>query len=212
MHWGEGCVKQVWVIVGLAGLAACSKTPPKSESIAVEQTAQEASQASEVPEPTPELKAHFAEVEKAHAAICDAGETPIFGCGFADGKRVAVCATTDGRVEYRFGGDELELTLLGEVWATVPYSGGGEARIKFSNGGTNYFIFSRMVRTNFEAGEPNNPAMSDGVVVERAGEVLSVKVCDGPELPLPVQYFEAERFMETHHELFTDETIRADPE
>ena len=92
-----------------------------------------------------------------------------------------------------------------------PYSDGGEAQIQFSNGDTNYIVFSRMVRTNFKQGEPNNPAISDGVLVERSGELLALRICDGADEPLPIQYDAADAAMKTVDELFSTQTSKADP-
>lgn len=150
------------------------------------------------------------QAKAAKAAQCTGQEETIFSCDIAGGKHLAVCVPERGKAEYRFGGDTLELTLTGGQWASVPYSGGGEAQIAFSNGDTRYIVFSRMVRTNFTAGEPNDPAISDGVIVERGGEVISVKECGGLDL-LPIQYSAAEEHLPKADDLFTYETGRADP-
>lgn len=145
-------------------------------------------------------------------AACAASEEPLFSCTVSNGKRIAVCASAKGDVEYRYGKGDAELVLGKPQWATVPYSGGGEAQIAFDNGDTRYIVFSRMVRTNFEPGEPNYPAISDGVIVLRGDEVLSVRACDGPGELKPVDYNVAERLIaERRRELFTYETSRADP-
>lgn len=146
----------------------------------------------------------------ASSAACAAGETPIFACSFADGKRVAVCGTAPGKAEYRFGGgDGPELTLSGGQRASVMYSGGGEQQLAFDNGDTRYIVFSRMVRTGFGE-EGNNPAISDGVVVERAGTFAAIRICEGPDL-LPVDTNAADAYLTPAQDLFTEETIRADP-
>ena len=70
-----------------------------------------------------------------------------------------------------------------------------------------------MVRTNFEAGEPNYPAITDGVIVQRGEEVLNLQVCGGEGDLTPVDYNVAERLItERQNELFSYETIQADPE
>jgi hypothetical protein len=147
----------------------------------------------------------------ARAAVCAASETPIFACSFADGKRVAVCGTEGGVAEYRFGGeDAIDFVLDGGQNATAMYSGGGESQLAFSSGATRYIVFSRIVRTGFDE-SGNDPAISDGVVVERGGEFLAIRVCDDPEVK-PVDVDAAEAFLpvRVRAKLFTDETIRAD--
>lgn len=142
---------------------------------------------------------------------CSPDEEPVFACNLDNGKRLAVCATGSETVEYRYGGAKSELVLSGGAWANAAYSGGGEAQIAFENGDTRYIVFSRMIRTNFEAGEPNDPAMSDGVIAERAGKVLAVRTCDDPNV-VAIQYSAAEKVLPQADDLFTNETERADPE
>ncbi|MFM7350147.1 MAG: hypothetical protein ACKO01_11790 [Erythrobacter sp.] len=150
----------------------------------------------------------------AEAAACAAGETPIFACAFKDGKHVAVCGTAPGTAEYRFGGDTPELVLKGGERANVMYSGGGESQLAFANGSTRYIVFSRMVRTGFGE-DGNNPAISDGIVIERAGAFQAIRVCEDPKV-LAVDVNAAETFLPAGKasdgmELFTEETMRADP-
>lgn len=148
------------------------------------------------------------------APVCAAGETPLFACKLEGGKRVAVCGSAPGKAEYRFGGGTSELVLSGGERANVPYSGGGESQLAFANGDTRYIVFSRMVRTGFGE-EGNNPAIADGVVVERRGKFLAIKICDDPDVK-PVDVTAAESFLAAPKgsdgmELFTEETMRADP-
>lgn len=136
---------------------------------------------------------------------CTPRESTIFSCAMPGGKRLAVCVTEAGVAEYRFGRDVPELTLQGGTWSNVAYSGGGEAQILFSNGDTDYLVFSRVVRTNFTPGEPNDPAIHDGVVVLRAGEVLATLLCAGGQAETPVRYDDAERALGRKEHVFLDE-------
>lgn len=152
-----------------------------------------------------------AEQERIWAATCPAEETPIFTCTFKDGKRVAVCGAGEGIGRYRYGGSKPEIEINGGQYASVMYSGGGEAQIAFDNGDTRYTVFSRMVRTGFDEDGNNVPAISDGIVIERGGKFLDIKLCDGFDPPLPVQNSVANAVWEDEGELLTEETIRADP-
>ena len=143
---------------------------------------------------------------------CAAPEETVFSCAMPGGKRLAVCAPQQGEAEYRFGGKSPELVLRGGKWATAMYSGGGEAQIQFVNGDTSYTVFSRMVRTNFTAGEPNNPAITDGVVITRDGAFVALRLCEGGQAEMPVQHDAAESAFAQEDALFTEETIRADPD
>jgi hypothetical protein len=150
----------------------------------------------------------------AEAPACAAGEVPIFACRFPDEKRLAVCGTKAGTAEYRFGGDTPELVVKGGERTNVMYSGGGESQLAFANGGVRYVVFSRMVRTGFDE-EGNKPAISDGVVVERDGKFAAIRVCDDAKV-IPVDVNAAETFLPADKatggtELFTEETMRADP-
>lgn len=188
--------------LGLAGcalLAACQGQP-------TDQSAATAATAAATPTPT----ARPAAVSRADAKAvsCAAGETPIFACTFDDGKRVAVCGTAPGKAEYRFGRDTAEIVLKGGQNAEAMYSGGGENQLAFANGDTRYIVFSRMVRTRFD-GEGNEPAISDGIVIERRGAFAAMRLCTGDLLPVDVNA--ARTFLSAGgNDLFTDETIRAD--
>lgn len=145
-------------------------------------------------------------------AGCIGAETVIFHCKIESGEHLSVCGTQNGSMrsaEYRFEGDTKSIVLAGGEFAAVPYSGGGEGQIAFNNGAVRYIVFSRMVRTNFEPGEPNNPAISDGVLIERGGRFAGLRKCDDPDI-MPIQDDTAQKYMDMRDELFTDETIRAD--
>jgi hypothetical protein len=156
----------------------------------------------------------MARQKRIHAAACKSGETPIFTCKFRDGKRVAVCGIAPGKAEYRFGGVKPELVIKGGERAYTMYSGGGESQIAFTNGNTRYIVFSRMVRTGFDE-NGNAPAISDGVVIDRAGNFEDIRICEDPDL-LPVDTNAAETYLPADDStggtsLFTEETMRADP-
>ena len=140
---------------------------------------------------------------------CAADETPIFACQFKDGKRVAVCGVSEWYGRYRFGSATSELELNGGTFAYAMYSGGGEGQIAFDNGDTRYIVFSRMVRTGFDE-NGNHPAISDGIVIERGGKFVDIKMCEDPDM-IPLRNDAANAIWEDERELFTDETIRADP-
>ena len=140
---------------------------------------------------------------------CASGEAEVFSCKVAGGKRIAICGTGRGEVEYRFGDGEPELVLSGGRWASVPYSGGGEAQVAFASGDTRYVVFSRIVRTNFAAGEPNDPAISDGVIVLEGEEVIGIQLCDDPDVAA-IDYDLAEAHFPRADDLFSWETDLAE--
>ncbi len=199
-------MRRALVLAGLALLAGCQGQA--AEKAATPEAAAAPSAATSM---DPAILAFDAEQKRAAAAACAADETPIFTCNFKDGKRVAVCGAGEGNGRYRYGGSTPEIEINGGQYASVMYSGGGEAQIAFDNGDTRYIVFSRMVRTGFDADGNNVPAISDGIVIERSGKFLDIKLCDGADPPLPVQYDAANAIWEDERELFTEETIRADP-
>jgi len=149
--------------------------------------------------------------ETASGAGCRAGETAIFECRTGAGETIAVCSVGGGTARYAFGRASPEIELTGGRWARVAYSGGGELQIAFDNGPVRYVVFSRTVRTNFAADEPNDPAMSDGVVVLRDGRYAGMQTCAGGSA---ADYSDkAEAALQTlpqSDDLFSDETARAD--
>ncbi|UYV15291.1 hypothetical protein [Porphyrobacter sp. ULC335] len=195
-------MRRTAALAALAMLAACQGEPvasPAADPVA-------ATPSSDV---SPALAGEMVEQKRVPAGACAADEMPIFTCKFADGKRVAVCGAGEWHGRYRYGGSTSELELEGGKYAHAMYSGGGESQIAFDNGDTRYVIFSRMVRTGFGE-EGNNPAISDGIVIERAGKFQSIRICDDPDLK-PIDMNAANAIWEDEGELFTEETIRADP-
>jgi hypothetical protein len=118
----------------------------------------------------------------AQGSLCARGEVVIFQCGIGR-KMVSVCGgrTPAPHAQYRFGAPgNIELAYPGPgqsglTYAREMYSGGGALQIRFSNGGTDYAVYSRTVRTGFNG--RNNPHSSDGVMVRRAGRLLSNRSC-----------------------------------
>lgn len=197
-------MRRTAALAALGLLAACQGEPvasPAADAVAATPPA--------APDVPPALAEKMAAQERIHAASCAADEMPIFTCKFADGKRVAVCGAGEWHGRYRYGGSTSELELEGGKYAHAMYSGGGESQIAFDNGDTRYIIFSRMVRTGFGE-EGNKPAISDGIVIERAGKFQSIRICDDPDLK-PIDMNAANAIWEDEGELFTEETIRADP-
>jgi hypothetical protein len=200
-------VKHFLGLVALGALTACGGQSEDSGAAEAKTTPVAVAATSEATSITAS-----AAKESAEGVECKKDEDRIFSCNTDGGKRIAVCATPAGKTEYRFGAAKPELVLTAGQYASVPYSGGGEQQIAFDNGATRYVVFSRMVRTNFTPGEPNDPAISDGVIVLRNDKVLSVLTCGGPDAdPMPVQMALADQHMKQQDELFTYETERADP-
>lgn len=144
---------------------------------------------------------------------CSAKEPVIFSCQLKNRKVISVCGTEKGAgdktAQYRFGspGKSPELVwpeAAGKdrlTFASVPYSGGGEAQLSFSRADVIYVVYSRMVRTNFTAGEPNNPEMTDGVMVLKGKKTVSDLICAAPDV-VPVDYDLAAEYAHQSDEAF----------
>lgn len=149
---------------------------------------------------------------------CYENEEVIFQCTVRGGRRVVVCSSDSGdgkRVaKYRFGKEASEITLpdLGNPpprFGSVPLSGGGEGQVEFRNGNTRYIVYSRIVRTHFVEGEPNYPAITDGLLVLEGDKLLTAHQCDGQGLT-PLHFDRASRAMERVDHLFTEATAELD--
>lgn len=170
----------------LLALAACGEAA-ESASESIDETVESANEMRETSREAAESGEEAGEMAEAERpdrqpVACASGEEELFSCAVPGGKRIAVCGVTNAQgqrtAQYRFGsGSEAEIVLDGGRFASVPYSGGGEAQIEFANGSTRYIVYSRTVRTNFAAGEPNNPEFTDGVLVLSNGKVLPERQC-----------------------------------
>ena len=120
----------------------------------------------------------------APGSLCARGEVVIFSCGVGR-KMVSVCGgrTPAPHAQYRFGAPgDIELAFPGPgqsglTYAREMYSGGGATQIRFSNGGYDYAVYSRTVRTGFGRDGRNNPRFSDGVMVQRGGRLIANRAC-----------------------------------
>ena len=140
-----------------------------------------------------------APVPTPRGSLCAVGEQVIFHCSI--GRRmVSVCGgrATAPLAQYRFGtpGD-IELAYPGPgqsalTFAREAYSGGGALQIRFSNGGYDYAVYERTVRTGFGADGRHFPRFSDGVMVRRGRRLVANLACTtapystaGPEEFMP---------------------------
>tara|TARA_R110000824_G_scaffold11585_3_gene50683 strand:- start:49583 stop:50230 length:648 start_codon:yes stop_codon:yes gene_type:complete len=193
------------------GIAACSAQAPADEAEAPTGTAEspaaiDSSLAVDDADPV------AAETTKA-TGWCSAKEPVIFSCQLKNRKTISVCGAESGagesKAQYRFGSPGKSPELVWPeaaskdrlTFASVPYSGGGEAQLSFSRGDVTYIVYSRMVRTNFKAGEPNNPEMTDGIMVLKGRKMASDLVCADPDV-VPVDYDLASEYAYQSDEAF----------
>ncbi|MEH6663002.1 MAG: hypothetical protein V7679_15255 [Parasphingorhabdus sp.] len=192
----------------ILAIAACSGQAPADEPV------EPAEITMAVDDPSSENDPVQAAREQTKATgWCSPKEPVLFSCQLTNRKVISVCGTENGAgnktAQYRFGalGQSPELTwpeATGKhrlTFASVPYSGGGEAQISFSRGDVTYVVYSRVVRTNFTAGEPNNPEMTDGVMVMKNKQMASDLVCADPDV-FPVNYDLASEYADRSDEAF----------
>lgn len=190
--------------LGLGAFAAVARcqgqSPEKADEVAAE------------PSSPPLIAPASAAQLSPEAVAFGIGETTIHACTMQNGKALAICSQGGETATYRYGSRAPELNLQGGRWARVGYSGGGELQIAFDNGETRYIVFGRTVRTGFDR-NGNETASSGGVIVLRGGRFAGMQLCRADS---DASYYgeESEAAMQRlpqSEELFTEETIRADP-
>ncbi|HRN60930.1 MAG TPA: hypothetical protein PLF73_00515 [Luteimonas sp.] len=131
------------------------------------------------------------------SAACAAGEQRLFQC--VSGERTMSLCADRARdvVRYRVAapGQSFEHVLSTDQvrLGVTAYAGGGEARIRFNDGATEYIAFDRSVRTGFDPDGDNDPEMSAGVVVNEAGGETTTLECDNNASILAPAYEMLER-------------------
>ena len=209
-------MRRVACLLSALALAGCDGAEKGEPGREIDEKVDE-SGAKPLVEPTGEVDAGAPDETDGYPATSACAETEgtVFSCKIRDGRTIAVCVQRDeqGReyAQYRFGQSDEPPELAwprsfeerGMQRASVPYSGGGEAQLSFVRGEIRYVIYSRVIRTNFAAGEPNEPAFEDGAYVYRGDNRVSSLPCAG-EADRPVSVAMAERFAEQQDDLFTD--------
>ncbi len=133
----------------------------------------------------PDPGARAAQAPDAPGSLCATNEVVIFHCGIGR-KMVSVCGgrRPTPHAQYRFGAPgDIELAVPGPgrsglTWAREMYSGGGALQIRFSNGGYDYAVYSRTVRSGFRG--RNDPRFTDGVMVRQGGRLVANRACTTP--------------------------------
>lgn len=105
----------------------------------------------------------------ATASLCDTGEKVVFACNTGK-KSVSVCSTQKG-LQYRYGVDrnslDISLDANGAAAGQYPLAGGGVWYMRFSNGSTNYVVYTAESSSVDKA----------GLVVEQGGKRSATLSC-----------------------------------
>jgi hypothetical protein len=113
--------------------------------------------------------------------MCKPDEATIFNCELK--KSVAsFCRSSDRSIfTYRNGTSkqiDLEVTGVSTAnggvffFSSVPYTGGGEAHIRFSREDYTYYLYDKTIQTNV------GPTFSAGIVVYRGTKKIANSVCE----------------------------------
>lgn len=191
---------RVAVVAAALSLAACQQAP--SSPAAPDRPAaasQTAARVAPAPADARPAAADTAASAPAGEGLCRPGEPVLFSCSVRSGKIVSICgaAGRDGSrfPQYRYGraGSAAELIwpaspAAGRIaFASVPYSGGGEAQLMFDRADVRYVVYSRVIRTGFGSDGHNDPLFQDGVAVLRGRALVSRQACTDAR-PHPVDY------------------------
>ena len=134
------------------------------------------------------LTANKPKAGKLSASLCRPAEQPLFQCALGS-KQVAVCSSgAPGRiaVQYRFGTPgRIELAYPADPnlgpgtlkWAYAGFSGGGGMQIHFEQAGTQYVLYSNMVRTGFGSDGLNYPMDQLGLFATRNDHMIYDEHC-----------------------------------
>jgi hypothetical protein len=130
----------------------------------------------------------------APANLCLANERVAFTCT-AGTKLISLCASGDV-LRYRYGKPgRPDITYPAPALATpareafrfssTPYAGGGEARVRFTNGAWEYILYTATMAGAWHADGTRDHRQYDGVLVRRDGVNKSnIRCTRGPEADL----------------------------
>ena len=130
-----------------------------------------------------------ARVTPAPANLCVAGERVAFTCR-AGAKVISFCASGDV-LHYRFGKPgKAELSYPAGAaparsafrFSSAAYSGGGEARVHFTNGAYDYLVYTAMIAGSWNPDGTRDHEMLDGVLVRKGGrKIANIRCTTAPE-------------------------------
>lgn len=113
--------------------------------------------------------------------LCAKNETVVFNCELEKSTSSLCQSPENGGLAYRNGNDgKVNLQVSdGErgkrdvfFLSSVPYSGGGEAHIRFSRFGYTYFLYDRVIK------EEGGPVFSAGIVIYKGKVKISSVTCE----------------------------------
>jgi len=130
-----------------------------------------------------------ARVEPSPANLCTARESVAFTCRAGD-RAISFCRSGDV-LHYRFGrrgspelsfpeGNPPARTVF--RFSSAAYSGGGEARVRFTNGGYDYLVYTALIAGSWNADGTRDHEELDGVLVRKNGrKVANIRCTTSPE-------------------------------
>jgi len=123
--------------------------------------------------------------------LCTTGEQSIFTC-FTGKKTASLCikeSRNDLFAQYRYGTSkkldlaypETQRNSSGKfMLSTTPYPGGGANRIRFVNGGYNYFMYD-ITKPKVDSDGQSYPIFMSGILVRKNGRNIASLYCDNED-------------------------------
>lgn len=143
--------------------------------------------------------------------LCSANEANLFNCELKN-KNASLCINKQTRlIQYRFG-TRLKKDLLYPQapeknehifkLSTTPYPGGGENRIRFTNGVYSYFLYD-ITKTQRDTSSLNSIQTAGIAVYEKNKKIANLK-CENSETSISPLAFEILQREEFYYDISTD--------
>ncbi|WP_156966970.1 hypothetical protein [Paraburkholderia ferrariae] len=111
--------------------------------------------------------------------MCNADEAVIFNCELKKTTASLCRSKKDNVLTYRDGGRAGYRLVLSDAgksnlffFSNIPYAGGGEGHIRFSNNDYNYYIYDKTVKTD------EGPIFSAGIVIYHNDLKIANMMCN----------------------------------
>ncbi len=143
--------------------------------------------------------------------LCSTGEISLFNCNLKS-KNASLCVNeAKNRMQYRIGTEaKKDFTYpqiqksngYGFKLSTTPYPGGGENRIRFTNGIYSYFIYD--ITRSQQDTTPLDSIQTAGIVVYTNGKRIANIKCENSETSISSLAFEILQREEFSYDIDTD--------
>lgn len=143
--------------------------------------------------------------------LCSTGEVNLFNCNLKS-KNASLCVNeAKDRMQYRIGTEAKRDFIYPQIpksnghgfkLSTAPYPGGGENRIRFTNGIYSYFIYD--ITKSQQDTTPLNSIQTAGIAVYINGKRIANIKCENSETSISSLAFEILQREEFSYDIDTD--------